>query len=176
MNPKTNTQSRSAGLEERRSRTRKAKPQERTAGRVGGRKLKLCSVDSCGRNCRARGFCQAHYTRFKNHGDPMPDVKIAVRNIGNTNPRWKGGIINDSGGRTLVYSPAHPHPSKYGTHVFRYRLVMEKSLGRFLLPTEIIHHKNGDHSDDRIENLEIMSQSQHCLLHLHPAKFANNTK
>lgn len=64
-----------------------------------------------------------------------------------------------------MYAPDHPNPSWGGTHVYRYRLVMEKHLGRYLLPEEIIHHKNGNHSDDRVENLEVMSQSQHIKAH-----------
>lgn len=84
---------------------------------------------------------------------------------GSGNGRWKGGEITDGHGRVLIYSPDHPNPSYCGTHVYRYRLVMEKHIGRFLTSQEIVHHINRDHSDDRIENLELMSQSEHMKLH-----------
>ena len=44
-------------------------------------------------------------------------------------------------------------------------LVMEQFLGRPLLREEHIHHKNGNKLDNRIENLQIMSNSEHLKLH-----------
>ena len=37
----------------------------------------------------------------------------------------------------------------------QHRLVMEKVIGRYLLPTERAHHKNGDRQDNWPENLEL---------------------
>ena len=46
-----------------------------------------------------------------------------------------------------------------------HRFVLQKHLDRQLLPSEHVHHINGDRLDNRIENLEIMDQSRHSKEH-----------
>lgn len=125
-----------------------------------------CSVAGCGRPHLSLGYCSAHWQRHHKHGNPMPELPISKVRPGSRNPNWKGGQISDGRGRVLVYCPNHPNPSHCGTHVYRYRLVMEKHLGRYLTSSEIVHHKNNNPSDDRIENLELCAnQSEHCKIH-----------
>lgn len=59
--------------------------------------------------------------------------------------------------------------------MLRNRWVMERHLGRPLRPHEVVHHKNHDPTDDRIENLQLMSRAAHLELHrdeLHAARGA----
>lgn len=79
--------------------------------------------------------------------------------------KWNGGKKHDSYGYALIASHFHPF-AQYGGYVFEHRLVMEKHLGRYLKPTEIIHHKNGIKTDNRIENLKLFeNHREHILYH-----------
>lgn len=64
--------------------------------------------------------------------------------------------------RIKVWS--HPYHDKQG-YVCEHRLVVEEKLKRYLLPTEVVHHKNGNKQNNRIENLEVLSTSEHRTKH-----------
>jgi len=54
-----------------------------------------------------------------------------------------------------------------------HRYIIEQFLGRKLKRSEVIHHVNGDRTDNRLENLRFMSQSEHVKLHWQEGAFAN---
>lgn len=72
-------------------------------------------------------------------------------------------------GHTLALDSANQ--SKYtftyknGKNMLKHRWLMEQKLGRKLLRKEVVHHKNHDRSDNRLENLELMSATKHAKLH-----------
>lgn len=47
----------------------------------------------------------------------------------------------------------------------KHRFIMENHLGRKLRPDEIVHHINENKIDNRIENLQVVSRSEHNKIH-----------
>jgi endogenous inhibitor of DNA gyrase (YacG/DUF329 family) len=83
---------------------------------------------------------------------------------GEKNHKWKGGKATTSQGYILLYSPEHPMANANG-YVMEHRLVMETHIGRLLSKQEVVHHRDENKSNNRLENLEIMTRGAHSVYH-----------
>ncbi len=73
--------------------------------------------------------------------------------LGIESSSWRGGRYIDSRGYVFVYAQDHPNSTR--NQIKEHRLKMSEYIGRPLRSGEVVHHKNGIKSDNRIENLEL---------------------
>lgn len=76
---------------------------------------------------------------------------------GERNGSWNGGVRYD-GPYVLELRPDHPHATASG-YVRKHRLVMEEKLGRYLTPTEVVHHKDDNPANNHPDNLELYADN-----------------
>ncbi len=106
--------------------------------------------------------------RRNKHPSPLcPDCRI-----GSNNHMWKGGVMEHEGyifvmiQDTSPYWPMAKHKGRarerFG-YIPQHRLVMAEHLGRCLEPWEIVHHKDGNRSNNDISNLELVTPSAHLV-------------
>ena len=108
-----------------------------------------CAAEGCENPRHARGWCTTHYFRVMKFGSPdLPERE----------PKAPTSRVTRFGYR-VIYLPCHPMANSSGV-VAEHRLVMSAIIGRELLPTENVHHVNGDRLDNSPGNLELWSTSQ----------------
>lgn len=129
---------------------------------------------TCGYFCCKECFNEYRKTWFRGANNHQYGLK------GNLNSSFKGDEIYNLNNNIVdirVYCHQHPYADSAG-RVLKHRLIVEQNANlfderyfikidgkRYLKQDIDVHHKNFNHDDNRIENLEPMTRAEHTSLH-----------
>lgn len=148
-----------------------------------------CTCEVCGKKFHVKPYQLKRYKHhccskecanklkselYKGEGNHQYGLK------GPLNASFKGVEILDKNNEVLdikVYVPDHPYADKYG-RVSKHRLIVEQNYDKYdmnyfenvngkivLKKTSQVHHINGNHDDNRIENLIPVTRAEHRAIH-----------
>jgi hypothetical protein len=139
-------------------------------GLKGRSKIIYSTCPECGKSRwvpieRPNQLC--NFCFCKNHSQPIAchskHPNQAKKQTGPGNHQWKGGTYLQSNG--YIYELATNSPyinmSNKDGYILQHRLRMAEKLHRGLSIQEKVHHINGIKTDNRVENLELISQADH---------------
>lgn len=109
-------------------------------------------------------FLRGHSTRSASFKER---VFVPRRHVteGPQNGRYKGHRTVTSAGYISIRVPNGSAKDQGGGYGSEHRVVMSRILGRELTRDEVVHHINGQKSDNRPENLVVMTNHEHLMLH-----------
>lgn len=132
----------------------------------GGKKDVKC--DECGIIFKDEKY---HYEYYNTHFCSTKCMGIwqSKNRKGSNHPRYLGRWKN-SDGYILISLPTHPFAKK--GYVQEHRLVVEEKIGRYLTEKEVVHHLDGNRTNNKIENLMLFkNNSDHIKFHIKIKQF-----
>jgi hypothetical protein len=100
----------------------------------------------------ARGWRKGEPLRFV-HRHRLPPL-----NRGPSHANYRGGLGKHDGRWWVT--------CRDGSRIAYSRAVMAAHVGRLLTPAEIVHHRDGDPTNDALSNLQIVTRAEHIAIHM----------
>lgn len=122
----------------------------------------------CSKSCSAKVNYKINLIMFKKGYIPWNKEKTMPQTTKEKHWNWKGGRLKYGSDRYIyVFNKQHPFATKSG-YVAEHRLIMEKSIGSYLKPKERVHHKDGNKTNNKIDNLKLYKSESHHQKYHHP--------
>ena len=96
---------------------------------------------------------------------PETRGKHRVRRFGEKARSWRGGRFVNEEGYVLIHVGKGAPMADVRGYVYEHRLVMSRILGRTLLSSEQVHHKDENRQNNDPANLEVLSIAEHKVRH-----------
>ena len=135
------------------------------------------TVKYCSRKCRKEFLrikvaclnCKKEFNYYQSQKRKFCSKSCAnsFNQSGDKSNNWTGGRTIRTFGYIAIWQPHHPFSDNNG-YVVEHRLVIEKSLGRFLKSGEVVHHLNGNTADNRLKNLKLFASHSDHMKKAHP--------
>lgn len=90
----------------------------------------------------------------------LPRLQQRLPMYGAANKAWVGGRAIDLGGYALVNAPESHPLARRGGSIYEHRIVMEKTLGRFLSRQEVVDHIDGVTIHNHPDNLRLFASNR----------------
>lgn len=108
--------------------------------------------------------CAAKYRGIKKHNNFVKMVEESKWDGIERKNMWTIEGKTICGG--YVWAKCHQHPNAFKDgYILEHRLVVENHIGRLLKENEIVHHIDGDKTNNNIPNLKILTREEHARLH-----------
>lgn len=124
---------------------------------VCGSKVTRAKATICSIECRSKHLAVIHKGKQLNTG--------RTHFLKGVRPSHYKGYQYTEKGYIIVHKPDWLTSNKRG-YIREHRYVMEQYLGRSLEKHEDVHHLNHIRTDNRLENLVVLSHSEHSRLHI----------
>lgn len=109
-------------------------------------------------------ICRMTGTSYKTVVKRLHALGISIENHRSNAPTTFTCGIKMEREYMVVYMPKHRDANDRG-YVKLHRLIAEYFLNRPLTSSDVVHHLNGDKLDNRPDNLQVMTNSEHTTYH-----------
>ena len=118
------------------------------------------------KKARSLGMYKEYYIEWKNRSNANKRENAS---------NWKGGRKTTKAGYIMILLPSHHRADRNG-YVMEHIVIFERETGIIIPDGCCIHHINGDKSDNRIQNLCMMTHAAHTIMHSTGRKYSDKSK